>query len=327
MVDADTILQPDNLRKIVQPFLEDQRVVATGGTIRVANGCQVSGGFLRKIGLPKNWLAMLQVIEYMRAFLMGRLGWSAIDGLLIISGAFGVFRKETVIEVGGFRHDTVGEDMELIVRIHRVMRKKKKAYRIVFLPDPVAWTEVPEDLRTLMNQRIRWQRGLSESLFGNTGLMFSRNGGIPGWLAFPFMMIFEWLGPFIEVTSYVLMSIFYWLGYISWPVFMVFLFATIGLGLLVSTSSLLLEEMSFHLYERPRQMLSLIVATVLENFGFRQINSLWRLMGLLYWLFGLKGNWEKCAAKVRGKKMRLALHHEVDTDCIVGHFCAITSIC
>ncbi|OIQ90437.1 poly-beta-1,6-N-acetyl-D-glucosamine synthase [mine drainage metagenome] len=293
VVDADSVLQPDSLRKVVQPFLEDKRVVASGGTIRVANGCKISGGFISKIGLPSNLLAMMQVVEYIRAFLMGRLGWSVIDGLLIISGAFGVFHKETVISVGGFRHDTVGEDMELIVRIHRMMRQQKRVYRIVFLPDPVAWTEVPEDLHTLMSQRTRWQRGLSESLIGNFGLMFSRNGGTPGWLAFPFMVIFEWLGPLVEVTGYILMFIFIWLGYISWPVFMVFLLATIGLGILVSITSLLLEDMSFNLYDQRRQLSLLIIASVVENLGFRQLNSFWRLMGLIYWLFGRKRKWGK----------------------------------
>lgn len=291
VVDADGVLQADSLRKVVQPFLEDKRVVASGGTIRVANGCQISGGFITKIGLPSSILAMIQVVEYMRAFLMGRLGWSAIDGLLIISGAFGVFHKETVVRVGGFRHDTVGEDMELIVRIHRILRQEKRVYRIVFLPDPVAWTEVPEDLHTLMKQRTRWQRGLSESLMANMSLMFSRNGGVPGWIAFPFMLVFEWLGPFVEVTGYILMFIFIWLGYISWPVFIIFLFATIGLGILVSISSLLLEDMSFNLYDQRGQLSLLIITSIVENFGFRQLNSFWRLMGLLYWIFGRKKKW------------------------------------
>ncbi|MEQ1486974.1 MAG: glycosyltransferase [Methylotenera sp.] len=291
VVDADSILQPDSLRKVVQPFLEDKRVVAVGGTIRVANGCQISGGFIGKVGLPKSWLAMMQVVEYTRAFLIGRLGWSAINGLLIISGAFGVFHKETVISVGGFLHNTVGEDMELIVRIHRMLKKQKKDYSIVFLPDPVAWTEVPEDLYTLGNQRMRWQRGLSESLMGNLGLMFSRNGGAPGWVAFPFMLIFEWFGPLVEVAGYILMGIFYWLGYISWPVFMVFLFAALGLGILVSISSLMLESFSFNLYDKRRQMIWLIIASVLENIGYRQLNSIWRLIGLFQWIFRRKGKW------------------------------------
>jgi cellulose synthase/poly-beta-1,6-N-acetylglucosamine synthase-like glycosyltransferase len=273
--------------------LEDQRVVAVGGTVRVSNGCTVIDGFLKKIGLPNDLLALFQVVEYLRAFLFGRLGWSVLDGLLIISGAFGIFRKDTVIDVGGFRTDTVGEDMELVVRMHRLLRKKKIDYRMVFLPDPVSWTEVPEDFKTLGNQRIRWQRGLCESLFGNFGLLFSRNGGVAGWVAFPFMLIFECLGPMIEVIGYILMTLFYFLDFISWPVFLVFIFAAIGMGLLLSLLSLLLEEMSFHVYNRPKQILGLLFAAILENFGFRQLNSVWRLIGLLYWIFGKKYNWGK----------------------------------
>ncbi len=293
VVDADSILQRDSLKRVVQPFLEDQRVVAAGGTVRIANGCQVSGGFLKKIGLPTNWLAMLQVVEYIRAFLMGRVGWASFDALLIISGAFGLFRKDTVIEVGGYKSNTVGEDMELIVRIHRYMRKHERKYSIVFLPDPVAWTEAPEDFRSLMNQRVRWQQGLSESLFGNLGLMFSKNGGAVGWIAFPFMLIFEWFGPVVEVSGYVLFTLFYWLGYISWPVFAVFLFASIGLGFLLSVSSLLLEEVSFDLYKQPRQLFRLIIAALIDSLFLRPLCSIWRCMGLVRWIFARKGKWGK----------------------------------
>ena len=291
VVDADSILQKDSLRRIVQPFLEDQRIVAAGGTIRVANGCEVSGGFLKKIGLPTKVLALLQVVEYLRDFLMGRIGWASIDALLIISGAFGMFRKEIVIEAGGFKSDSMGEDMELIVRMHRILREQNKDYRIAFLPDPVAWTEVPEDFRTLMNQRIRWQQGLAESLFKNLGLMFSRHPSFVGWLAFPFMLIFELFGPVIEVTGYVLMIVFYITGYISWEVFVVFLFASIGLGLLLTLSSLLLEEMSFHIYDKPKQLAWIMFGVVLESLLYKQINSIWRLIGLLRWLTGNKGKW------------------------------------
>lgn len=292
-VDADSILQRNSLLRITYPFMEDQRVVAVGGTVRVANGCTVRDGFLKDIRVPGNLLALFQVVEYLRAFLFGRLGWSVLDGLLIISGAFGLFRKDTVLDVGGFRTDTVGEDMELVVRIHRLLRKQKRKYRMVFLADPVSWTEVPENFKTLKSQRIRWQRGLCESLFGNLSLLFSRNGGVPGWLAFPFMLIFECFGPLIEVTGYILMGIFYWLDFISWPMFLIFLFAAIGMGMLLSLSSLLLEEMSFHLYNhnRPWQILVLLLAAILENFGFRQLSSLWRLMGLFRWVFGKKHGW------------------------------------
>jgi cellulose synthase/poly-beta-1,6-N-acetylglucosamine synthase-like glycosyltransferase len=296
-VDADSILQRNSLQRITYPFMEDQRVVAVGGTVRVANGCKVKDGFLEEIGLPVNLLALFQVIEYLRAFLFGRLGWSVLDGLLIISGAFGLFRKDVVLDVGGFLTDTVGEDMELVVRIHRLLRKQKIPYRMVFLADPVSWTEVPEDFKTLKSQRIRWQRGLCESLFGNLGLMFSRNGGVPGWLSFPFMFIFECLGPIIEVTGYILMVVFYWQGFISWPVFLIFIFAAIGMGLLLSLSSLLLEEISFHVYDRPSQIFALLLAAILENFGFRQLNSVWRVIGLFRWMFGKKHGWGEMKRK------------------------------
>jgi cellulose synthase/poly-beta-1,6-N-acetylglucosamine synthase-like glycosyltransferase len=290
-VDADSIIQRHSLQRISYPFLADQQVVAVGGTVRVANGCRVIDGFICEVGLPRNWLALCQVVEYLRAFLFDRLGWSALGGLLIISGTFGLFKKETVIAVGGYRTDTVGEDMELVVRMHRLLRKQKQAYRVVFLPDPVSWTEAPESLRMLRNQRMRWQRGLCESLFGNLGLLFSRNGGVAGWLTFPFMLLFECLGPLIEVSGYALMLVYFCLDFISWPMFVIFNFAAISFGLLWSLSSMLLEEMSFHIYERPKQLLLLLAAAVLENFGYRQMIACWRLMGLLQWVFGGKRGW------------------------------------
>jgi len=174
-IDADSILQRDSLRLAAQPFLDDPHTIACGGTVRVANGCEVKNGFLTKVGLPTNILALFQIVEYLRAFLFGRLGWSPINAMLIISGAFGLFHKDTVIGIGGYRHDTISEDMELVVRLHRHMRLAGKPYRITFAPDPICWTEAPEDLTTLKNQRIRWQHGLCESLTNRS----RRLAGIP----------------------------------------------------------------------------------------------------------------------------------------------------
>ncbi|MGJ7914318.1 glycosyltransferase family 2 protein [Massilia sp. LXY-6] len=290
-VDADSILQRDSLERVTQPFLRDPTMVATGGTIRVANGCEVSGGFLTKVGLPRNPWALFQVVEYLRAFLFGRLGWSAVNGMLIISGAFGVFRKDAVVSVGGYRADTIGEDMELIVRLHRLLRARRQPYRIEFVPDPVCWTEAPEDFKTLKNQRIRWQRGLAESLTANWGLMFSRNGGVPGWLAFPFMLLFEWLGPVVEMGGYLFMFVAFLTGGISWQAFSTFMFVAIGLGILLSASGLLLEEMSFHIYPRGKQLLALALVVVIENLGYRQLNTWWRLTGLFRWAMQKEASW------------------------------------
>ena len=289
VVDADSVLQQDSLARVVQPFLEDSTTVAAGGVVRVVNGCKVKDGFLTEVDLPKTTLGMFQLVEYLRAFLFGRLGWSPMNALLIISGAFGVFYKERVIAVGGYRSDSVGEDMDLVVRMHRQLRKERRPYRITFVPDPICWTEAPEDLNSLKNQRMRWQQGLAQSLIPNMRLMFQRNGGAVGWIAFPFMLIFECIGPIIEVLGYASMITLWVFGMVSVEAFVVFLFASVGLGVLLSVNAMFLEELSFHLYPRPRQQLKLFIAAILENFGYRQFNSLWRFMGLVRWAIGLKG--------------------------------------
>jgi cellulose synthase/poly-beta-1,6-N-acetylglucosamine synthase-like glycosyltransferase len=288
-VDADSILQRDSLSRVVQPFLEDPATLAAGGTVRIANGCEVSGGFLTKVGLPRSLLALVQIVEYLRAFLFGRLGWSAFNAVLIISGAFGMFRKDAVVEAGGWRTDTVGEDMELVLRLHRVHRLRRRRYRTVYLPDPICWTEAPESLAVLESQRTRWQRGLSESITMNIGLLCHPRGGAPGWLALPYFIVFEWLGPLIEFAGYLFMIAGYLLGIVSTAAFLVFLLLAIGFGILLSVAGLLLEEMSFHLYPRARQFAMLLFAVLVENFGFRQLVTLWRLNGLIRWLARTRG--------------------------------------
>lgn len=290
-VDADSILQRDSLQYVVRPFLEDPTTVAAGGTVRIANGCEVSGGFLVKTGLPRTLLPVFQIVEYLRAFLFGRLGWSGLNALLIISGAFGLFDKESVVRVGGYRTDTVGEDMELVVRLHRLLREAGEPYRIVFVAYPVCWTEAPEDLKTFKTQRVRWQIGLSESLVRNMSLLFDRKSGMVGWFAFPFMLVFEWLGPLIEVAGYVFMTVAFSFGLISAQALVAFLLVAIGFGMLLSVTALLLEEISFHTYVRFRDLLILVIVAFLENFGYRQLVTVWRLQGLLQFAFGLKARW------------------------------------
>ena len=296
-VDADSILSRDALQRVAQPFLRDSRVIATGGTVRVANGCEVAAGFLQRVELPRNPWALFQVVEYLRAFLFGRLGWSQLNAMLIISGAFGLFRTQVVLEAGGYRTDTLGEDMELVVRIHRLMRQRRIDSRVEFVPDPVCWTEAPEERRTLRNQRIRWQRGLAESLLAHWRLMLSARGGGPGWIAFPFMVAFELLGPVVELGGFAFMVLAYAWGLVSWQAFAAFLFAAIGLGILLSASGLLLEEMSFHLYPRGRQVAKLALVAVAENFGYRQLTTWWRLIGLWRWATGREAQWGKMRRK------------------------------
>ena len=288
-VDADSILNRDSLLLVVQPFVEDPRTVACGGTVRLANGCVVKEGLLMQAGLPRSSLARLQIIEYLRAFQFGRMGWSRWNGLLIISGAFGLMRKETVLAVGGYRRNTIGEDMELIVRMHRILAGQPRPYRITYVPDPVCWTEAPEDWKTLRNQRVRWQRGLCESLWANRGLLC--RPGVAGWLAFPYFVLFEWAAPVVELAGYIL---FVWLllgGNLLWPTSALFLLIALAFGILLTTVALTLEELSFHVYPRTRHLFELFLTGVVENFGYRQINVVWRLIGMWQWLRGAQSSW------------------------------------
>lgn len=296
-IDADSILDRDSLRSVVLPFIEDPRTVASGGTVRIANGCEIRDGFLQKAALPTNFMALIQIVEYLRAFLFGRLGWMPLNALLIISGAFGVFHKETVIAAGAYKIGTIGEDMELVVRLHRYLRSKGRPYRITFVPDPVCWTEAPEDIQTLRSQRIRWQQGLAESLAANVKLLCSRRGGAVGWFAFPFMLVFECFGPIIEVGGYVITILGFLFDYVSLQGMLSLMILSISLSLTVSVVALLLEELTFHVYSGFKNIAILFVVAFVENFGYRQMTAVWRIIGLYRWATNRKGVWGNMARK------------------------------
>lgn len=290
-VDADSILQPDSLRRAVRPFLENPLTVATGGTVRIANGCIVRGGFLEKVRLPDNFLAAAQVIEYLRAFLYGRMGWTQMNAVLIISGAFGVFDKEAVVKVGGYNPSAIGEDMELVLRIHEGYAASGEPYKVTFVPDPICWTDAPEDLETLGKQRVRWQHGLGQALTLHRGLLFNRSAGAVGWVAIPFFYVFELFGPVVEVGGYLFMAVAWLSGWLPWTTALTFFGLAIGLGVMLSTSAIVLEEMSFHVYPRLRDLLRLFGIAILENFGYRQFTLWWRVKGLVGWLRGQAPEW------------------------------------
>ena len=290
-VDADSILERDALLRVVQPFIDDPRTVACGGTIRLVNGCTVQNGNIIETRLPRHPLARFQTVEYVRAFLFGRMGWSGVNALLIISGAFGLLHKDTVVAAGGYRHQTIGEDMELIVRMHHYLSARKTDYRISYVPDPVCWTEAPEDRNTLRNQRIRWQRGLCESLWLNRGLLFHPRGGRAGWLAFPYFLLFECAAPLVELAGYLLAAAAFMLGAVRVDTMMLLLLAALGFGLLLSTLSLWLDEMAFRVNPKPADLFILFGFAVLENFGYRQITLVWRVRGMWQWVRGKRSSW------------------------------------
>jgi len=290
-VDADSVLERNSLKRVVRPFIEDPETVASGGVVRILNGCSVKDGFISKVSLSKNILALFQVVEYLRAFMFGRLGWTPMNALLIISGAFGVFRKETVIASGGYKTGCIGEDMELVVRLHRKLIEKGQSYKIHFVPDPVCWTEAPESLSVLRNQRVRWQIGLAESLTANISLLFHRKGGAVSWLAFPFFLIFECFGPILEVFGFMIIAFSFYNGLIPNEFFVIFMMLAVGLGMLISVISLSLEEVSFRSSNNLAELLLLFFIAIVENLGYRQLNAIWRVTGMINWLSKSEHKW------------------------------------
>jgi cellulose synthase/poly-beta-1,6-N-acetylglucosamine synthase-like glycosyltransferase len=285
-MDADSLLEPDALTRIVRAFLEDSRTVAAGGVIRIVNGCRVRSGVVEDVRLPDNWLARIQVLEYLRSFLSGRMGWDALDATLIISGAFGMFKRSVFTEIGGYATETVGEDMELIVRIHRHCREQGRPYRIAFVPDPVAWTECPESLTVLGRQRDRWQRGLIESLWRHRVMLLRPRYGRVGLLAFPYYFFLEVLGPIIEGFGYLTFVAAVILGRASMPYVLAFLAVAFVFGIALSFAAIGLEELSFRRYPRFGDLIRLLGVAIVENVGFRQLSTYWRLRGMVSKLTG-----------------------------------------
>jgi cellulose synthase/poly-beta-1,6-N-acetylglucosamine synthase-like glycosyltransferase len=284
VIDGDSVIERDAMSALMSAVLpRSAETVAAGGTVRIANGCVVSQGAVISTGLPRTFLGAAQVLEYLRAFLFGRVAWGELDSLMIVSGAFGVFRKDVLVEVGGFRHDTIGEDMDLIVRMHRHMRGRRRPYRVAFVPDPVCWTECPETVRGLRNQRDRWQRGLGETLSHSQTMLANPRYGRIGLLAMPYFMLFEYLAPIMEVAGFVILPFAWAIGLLDRAPFLLFLAAAVGYGLCLSLVTLLLEECSFRRYRSPGQLLRLVAVAVLENFGLRQLQSWWRLVALITW--------------------------------------------
>jgi cellulose synthase/poly-beta-1,6-N-acetylglucosamine synthase-like glycosyltransferase len=283
-MDADSLLEPDALLRAVRPFVEDpERTVAVGGTVRIANGCRIEHGRVLEVRPPRNLLALLQTVEYLRAFLMARLAWSRINALTIISGAFGLFRRNRVIEVGGYTHGTVGEDMELVVKLHRLMRDKQLPYRVAFVPEPVCWTEAPEDLRVLGRQRARWHRGSLETFERHWDMMFKARYGRVGVIGFGYIFLVDVLGPIVELLGYVLIPLFWAMGLLSVEYLLAFAAVTFTFGIFISVGSLALEETSLRRFPRATDLVLLTGVAVLENFGYRQLNNVWRLRGV--WQF------------------------------------------
>ena len=283
-IDADTLIEPDALQRMVRPFLLSDDVLAAGGTIRVVNGCRIQDGRVVEVRLPRNVVAGVQVLEYLRAFLIGRLGWNRLGGNLIISGAFGLFRREAVISAGGYTHDSIGEDIELVVRLRRKGYESGGPTRVDFIPDPVAWTEVPESLRVLGRQRDRWHRGLADTLWRHRRLLFNPRYGALGLVGYPYFLFIEFLAPIFEALGLAALVLALALGAVDVPFAILFFLVSYGFGLLLTFLAVLIEEVTYRRYSRISERLVLIGLAVFEAFGYRQLTVFWRLQGVLGFL-------------------------------------------
>lgn len=287
-IDADTLIEPDSLQRMVRPFLERRDVVAAGGTIRIANGSTVEAGRVSHARAPRRLLPGCQVVEYLRAFLFGRLGWNRLGGNLIISGAFGLFSRSAMVEAGGYEHATVGEDMELALRLRRIGYERKGPHQIAFVPDPVAWTEAPETAAVLGRQRDRWHRGLADVLWRHRGVMFNPRYGAMGLIVFPYFVLVELLAPLVEAVGLLGLVAGMTLGAINVPFAILFFLAAYGLGAVLTVMTLVMEEASFHRYEGFRDRMLLVGWAMVENLGYRQLTVWWRLKGIWKYLRGSK---------------------------------------
>jgi cellulose synthase/poly-beta-1,6-N-acetylglucosamine synthase-like glycosyltransferase len=286
-IDADSILEPDALLRLVRPFVDAPGVtIAAGGVVRVANGCEIHGGRVHQVRLPRRPLPLIQIVEYLRAFLFGRMGWSTGNSLLVISGAFGLFEKRAVVLAGGYAIDSVGEDMELVVRMHRYRRERRQPYRIGFVPDPICWTEVPVSFRVLRRQRTRWQRGLIDTLVRHRAMIGRPRYGSVGLISLPGFVMFEMLSPLIELSGYILLPVMWALGLLSPSgAWILFLLAVMYM-VLVSALAVLLEDIAFRRYPTVLDLGRLLIGAVLENFGFRQLTVWWRVRAFWEYLRG-----------------------------------------
>jgi cellulose synthase/poly-beta-1,6-N-acetylglucosamine synthase-like glycosyltransferase len=288
-MDGDSLLENDTLLRVSRPFLDSPHIIGCAGVIRPLNGCKVTPQGIRGINLPKSWLARFQIVEYLRAFLYGRMGLASYNMLFIVSGALGVYRRDVLLEAGGFSPGTIGEDFEAVVRLHRVQRDKKATYAFAMVPDPICWTEVPEDFRTLGRQRNRWQRGLLETLWAHKRMVGNPRYGSLGLVSLPYFLFFEALAPVVELTGYLILAYYFWTGQLNSPYVLLFLVVAVALGILNSVAAVLLEVGGKYRYQGLRSFLVLMAAAVLENLGYRQLTLWWRLRGTFDFLRGKRG--------------------------------------
>ncbi|KRD10380.1 glycosyl transferase family 2 [Flavobacterium sp. Root901] len=302
-IDVDCILDKDALLKLAKPFLESygKRVIATGGVVRIANQCVIKNGRLVEVNIPDRMLPRIQVLEYLRAFLLGRMAWGRLDGLLLISGAFGAFDREIALLSGGYNTKTVGEDMELVVRMRRYMHENKIPYTVSYIPDPLCWTEAPEDFKIFKKQRSRWMRGTIETLSFHKKMFLNPKYKLLGMLSIPYWTLFEFLAPGIEFIGLVITIILTVLGLLNLHFFMLLLLFVYFFAVFFSVIALYSEEGTYHKYPKQIDFLKLLLAAFIEPLYFHPMTVYAALVGYKEKIMGTKG-WGEMTRKGFTKK-------------------------
>ena len=288
-IDADSILGEDALARLIMPFVHDPvKTTAVGGIVKAANGSEIVKGRLLRERMTANPLVIFQTVEYARSFFMGRMGLSVINSLLIISGAFGLFRKEDVLKVQGYRRKSLGEDMLLVVSLHKLKRREKKPYRIGFLHDTVCWTEIPSDMKTLRKQRVRWQMGLMESILENGDMFLNPRYGAIGLFAIPFYFFSEIIPPFLEFIGYAVIALGLYMGVLRPQMLLHFFLVSWVYSIVHSFVGLATEHFMIGGMRKVHHFILKLLVSLFENFFYRQINLIYRIGGVFKYFSNIR---------------------------------------
>ncbi|MBS4956826.1 MAG: glycosyltransferase family 2 protein [Clostridium sp.] len=299
-IDADSILQRDSLINIVRPFMEDDTTVAVGGNIKVANQVVLDKGEVIKIFPPKKLLVIFQLIEYYRVFLTTRVWFNRFNGNLIISGAFGLFKKSSVVNIGGYDTNTIGEDMDLVVKLHSFYRKNRIPYNIKYSYDAVCWSQVPEKFKDFKGQRRRWHIGLMTTLISHRYIFLNPKYGVVGVFSFIYFLVYELFSCVLDIVGLIIIILSYFAGILSIDFLITFFMIYVTYSIVISVASIILENYIFKHILSVWTILKLILLSAVESFGYRQVCSWCRLSGIIGYK-KRKYEWNKISRKKQNK--------------------------
>jgi len=278
-IDPDSRLAANALVHIGMAFMHNKYTVSVGGIIRISNDYGIDDG--KGGSLSENIWVRFQMLEYFRSFLVARIGWNSINSMLIVNNSFGAFQKSVVIQVGGYSPGVAGQDMDLVIKLHQYMRKKKYKYRVSFLPYPIWWTVVPDNLASLFRQRRRWQSGLLDTFGRHPEMLLKPRYGIPGMLAMPYHFLAEVVTPCIELLGYIAIPLAWNFGFLSLESMVLFFTASLGFGMITSLGALVVEDFTHPKFLTMKDSLRLSFLSIVENLFYRQLTLVFRLASML----------------------------------------------